>query len=66
MNALPDLIGLGLYSIPEAARLAEVAPVRARGWVQGYRDGTASRDGPPLSAMPCRTWTASRHCPFAS
>ena len=40
MNALPDLIGLGLYSVPETARLAEVAPARVRGWVQGYRDGT--------------------------
>ncbi len=40
MNALPNLIGLGLYTIPEAARLAEVAPARVRGWVHGYHDGT--------------------------
>ena len=39
MNALPNFIGLGLYTIPEAARLAEVAPARVRGWVQGYHQG---------------------------
>jgi signal transduction histidine kinase len=39
VNDLPDLIGLGLYSVPEAARLAEVAPARVRGWVHGYREG---------------------------
>lgn len=40
MNAVPDLIGLGLYTIPEAARLAEVTPGRVRGWVHGYRQRT--------------------------
>ena len=40
MNAFPDLIGLGLYTIPEAARLAEVTPAQVRGWVHGYRDST--------------------------
>ncbi len=36
MNAPTNLIGLGLYTIPEAAHLAEVTPARVRGWVQGY------------------------------
>jgi hypothetical protein len=36
VNAIPDLIGVGIYSISEAARLAEVEPRRVRGWVQGY------------------------------
>jgi signal transduction histidine kinase len=48
VNALPDLIGLGLYSIPEAARLVEVAPARVRGWEQGYRDGTSKPQRPAL------------------
>lgn len=43
MNAHPDLIGLGLYTIPEAARLAEVAPARVRGWVHGCRDGAGQK-----------------------
>jgi uncharacterized protein (DUF433 family) len=40
VNAFPDLIGLGLYTVPEAARLAEVTPAQVRGWVHGYGDGT--------------------------
>jgi hypothetical protein len=36
VNAIPDLIGVGIYGISEAARLAEVEPRRVRGWVQGY------------------------------
>lgn len=40
MNALPPLIGVGLYTPLEAAKLAEVSVRRVRGWVQGYR-----RDG---------------------
>jgi len=36
VNAISDLIGVGLYSIPEAAHLTELPPSRVRGWVQGY------------------------------
>ncbi len=30
---------MGLYTVAEAAGLAEVAPARVRGWVQGYHQG---------------------------
>jgi uncharacterized protein (DUF433 family) len=39
VNALSSLIGVGLYTVPEAAHLTEVAQVRVRGWVQGYHQG---------------------------
>jgi uncharacterized protein (DUF433 family) len=39
MNANCDLVGIGLYTIGDAARLAEVTPARIRGWVQGYAQG---------------------------
>lgn len=39
MNASADLIGIGLYTIGDAARLAEVTPARVRGWVHGYSQG---------------------------
>jgi hypothetical protein len=39
VNALPSLIGVGIYTISEAAHLAEVATARARGWMQGYGQG---------------------------
>ena len=39
MNAVSDLIGVGLYTIPDAAHLAEVTPRQVRGWVHGYREG---------------------------
>lgn len=32
----PGMIGLGLYTIPEAARLTGVRPQRIRRWVHGY------------------------------
>ncbi|MGH7122149.1 MAG: hypothetical protein ACREFP_24665, partial [Acetobacteraceae bacterium] len=44
MNAIPSLIGLGLYTVSDAARLAELSPARVRGWVQGYRQ-KAGRPG---------------------
>lgn len=31
-----SLIGIGLYSVPEAARLSHVAPARIRRWLRGY------------------------------
>jgi hypothetical protein len=39
MNVAPDLVGVGLYTVSDAARLAEVSPARVRGWVQGYHQG---------------------------
>jgi uncharacterized protein (DUF433 family)/DNA-binding transcriptional MerR regulator len=45
-----QLTGLGLYTIPEAARLAGVQPVELRRWLQGYSSGKgeALRHHPPL------------------
>lgn len=43
MNAIPDLIGLGQYTVPETARLTEVSPARVRGWVQGSGDAGRGR-----------------------
>lgn len=31
-----SLLGLGIYSVPEAARLTRVAPKRIKRWVEGY------------------------------
>ena len=31
-----SLLGLGIYTVPEAARLTQVAPKRIRRWVEGY------------------------------
>ena len=33
----PDMIGVGLYTVPEAARLVGVPSRRVRRWVHGYR-----------------------------
>ena len=43
-------MGLGVYSVPEAARLTGVSPSRIRRWLQGYSytSGGASRTSPPL------------------
>lgn len=30
------LVGVGIYSVPEAARLSHVAPARIRRWLRGY------------------------------
>jgi uncharacterized protein (DUF433 family) len=44
------LIGTGIYSIPEAARLTRIPPARIRRWVAGYAFGTRSkrRLSPPV------------------
>ncbi|MFD0987995.1 hypothetical protein [Methyloligella solikamskensis] len=35
MNDMSDLLG-GYYTVPDAARLLEVAPQKVRGWLAGY------------------------------
>lgn len=48
-EAPADLIGLGLYSVPEASRLTGVSAGRIRRWLAGYtyhRDGVAHRSEP--------------------
>jgi uncharacterized protein (DUF433 family)/DNA-binding transcriptional MerR regulator len=50
MNAAPSqrLFGVGLYPLPEAARLAQIDPQTARRWVEGNR--FVSRGAPRRSA----------------
>ncbi len=44
-----QLIGLGLYSFSEAARLTGIAPVELRRWLRGYgRIDQDAREHPPL------------------
>jgi uncharacterized protein (DUF433 family) len=45
-----SLLGLGVYSVPEAARLTGISSRRIRRWLQGYShtSGGASRTSPPL------------------
>ena len=44
------MVGVGLYTIPEAARLVGVHPQRIRRWVQGYR--YRRRDGVEAASEP--------------
>lgn len=48
-----SLLGIGLYSLPEAARLTDVSVSRLRRWLLGYRFRASGEAGwsPPL-------WTA--------
>lgn len=43
-------LGVGIYSVPEAARLTGLAPQRIRRWVRGYRyrQGDQTREKEPL------------------
>lgn len=43
MNVVRDFVGIGLYTVGDAARLTEVEPSRVRGWVQGYHQGKGKR-----------------------
>ena len=46
----PAMIGVGLYTIPEAARLVGVHPQRIRRWVRGYK--YRGRDGAETTSEP--------------
>jgi len=49
--AARELLDIGLYSVPEAARLTDVSPGRIRRWLRGYRYRTSSgevRNSPPV------------------
>jgi uncharacterized protein (DUF433 family)/DNA-binding transcriptional MerR regulator len=48
VNGLSDLIGVGIYTIPEAARLTEVPQSRVRGWVHGYHTGAGKPRREPV------------------
>lgn len=45
-----SLFGLGVYSVPEAARITHVSAPRIRRWLAGYtfKSGDAVRSSPPL------------------
>lgn len=44
------LLGIGFYTVPEAARLLKIAPLNIRRWLGGYRftQGDKTVDMPPL------------------
>jgi uncharacterized protein (DUF433 family) len=42
-TATHSLVGVGLYTVPEAARLTRVPPAKIRGWINGY-GGRAKND----------------------
>ncbi|MGH7057792.1 MAG: hypothetical protein ACREFZ_07885 [Acetobacteraceae bacterium] len=48
MNTYSELLGIGLYTVGEAARLAEVSPARVRGWVRGYDKPTTHKPRPAV------------------
>jgi hypothetical protein len=48
VNASSHFIGIGLYTVRDAARLTEVPPVRVRGWIQGYRQGKGKPRRPAI------------------
>jgi len=52
VNALPDLIGVGIYSVSEAARLAEVEPRRIRSWVQFHAPRMSTAKGSNALRLP--------------
>jgi len=45
-----ELLGIGIYSVPEAARLSGVSSARIRRWVRGYsfRSSGSLRKSPPV------------------
>src|SRR5579862_2493313 len=51
MHATQDnLLGVGIYTVPEAARLTRVSPSRIRRWIRGYTyaTGAGSKASPPV------------------
>ncbi len=50
MMATNKLVGIGLYTIPEAARLTGVSTQRIRGWLKGYKYPIKSgkKEGKPV------------------
>jgi uncharacterized protein (DUF433 family) len=54
VDQISPYLGVGVYRIMDAARLAEVPAARARGWIRGYStrgtDGGPEKRRPPLLA----------------
>ena len=46
MNAIPA--SLGIYSVPDAARITGVHPRQIRGWLQGYSQRQGKTAAPPI------------------
>src|SRR6266540_2061091 len=47
----PDLVGIGLYTWPEAARLVSVRPLELRRWLKGYSFRTKSASSGQMSRL---------------
>ncbi len=49
-NAIPEWLGVGIFSVPEAARLTRVPTRRIRRWLCGYefKSSGALRESPPV------------------
>lgn len=43
-----NLIGLGVYSVPETARIAHISSGRIRRWLRGYTRDHGTRTSPPV------------------
>jgi hypothetical protein len=48
MNVAAPLIGAGIYTPADVARLAEVSAARVRGWITGYRRAATGKRGRPI------------------
>jgi len=46
-----DLADCGVYTVTDASRLTGVSPVRVRGWLQGYTQGSGRRSTPKLQGQ---------------
>lgn len=69
MNVISPLLGIGVYNVSVAAKLAEVPVTRARAWVLGYPgklEGTGARKRrPPLIGSRLADVTPDRVVSFA-
>jgi len=43
-----NLARLGIYSVPDAARITGASPVHIRGWLQGYAQSRGKSPAPPI------------------
>lgn len=53
-DAFKDMLGIGIYAVPEAARLTGIPSARVRRWIRGYRFKARSgyRKSPPVVEGP--------------
>jgi len=69
VNAFSPFLGVGVYEVSRAAKLAEVPPSRARAWVRGYhrsaQDGERPTRGKPLLGSRLSSVTSDALVTFA-